>query len=322
MPAHRDELLAETDSHVNVAVLDRPARDVYLALGSEALQADLRAESTTEPVADTEQPDLPADEPDRALPLAAGRLALYEPPAAPPNALAVEASAPGQMITVEHFTWMFERYQTPIINYVYRLVGNRDEANDLAQDTFIKAYRALVNGSEIQVGALSSWLYKIASNTATDLIRRRRLIKWLPLSVFNEDRGVGAGMPDSQPGSQQTDTQNVTAAVMANAMNTYDGSRFENRIADREIVEGVLTRMPPNYRTALLLYEYEGFTVAETAEALSISPSAVKMRLMRARERFIKLYRETTGEHLAQFFQPRRGRHNKQASQLRIAIQA
>ncbi len=194
-------------------------------------------------------------------------------------------SAP--VVDVTQFEAIFTRFQTPICNYLFRLVGNREQALDLAQDVFVKAYRALAGGTTIQAGALSSWLYRIASNTATDALRRRRLIAWLPLSLFNEDRGIGAGMPsgDGDDGPQAT-------GMSLGAMSGYDGARFEQRVADREVVQTVLQQLPSKYAACLLLYEYEGFSCAEIAEMLDISASAVKMRLMRAREKFIKLYQQ------------------------------
>jgi RNA polymerase sigma-70 factor, ECF subfamily len=201
----------------------------------------------------------------------------------------------GQVVDVSDFEEIFTRFQTPLCNFVFRLVGNREQALDLTQDVFVKAYRALAGGTTIQAGALSSWLYRIASNTATDALRRRRLIAWLPLSLFNEDRGVGAGLPGgmeapgSQPGSGD-DSILGTSSVYAGG--GYDGARFEQRVADREIVQRVLDRLPPKYAACLLLYEHEGFSCAEIAEVLNVSPSAVKMRLMRARERFITLYKQ------------------------------
>jgi RNA polymerase sigma-70 factor (ECF subfamily) len=76
----------------------------------------------------------------------------------------------------------------------------------------------------------------------------------------------------------------------------YDGGRFEGRVADREIVERVLKQMPPKYAVCLWLYENDGRSCAEIAEILNISASAVKMRLMRARERFINLYKQEVSE--------------------------
>jgi RNA polymerase sigma-70 factor, ECF subfamily len=209
-------------------------------------------------------------------------------------------SEAGPVVDLSDFEEIFTRFQTPLSNFVFRLVGNREQAYDLTQDVFVKVYRALASGTTIQAGALSSWLYRIASNTATDALRRRRLISWLPLSLFNEDRGVGAGLPGGmegsggQPGSGD-DTLPGTASIFAGG--GYDGARFEQRVADREIVQRVLGRLPNKYAVCLLLYEHEGFSCAEIAEVLNVSPSAVKMRLMRARERFIALYKqEVSGE--------------------------
>ncbi|MGH2516513.1 MAG: RNA polymerase sigma factor [Ktedonobacterales bacterium] len=203
----------------------------------------------------------------------------------------------GPVVGIADFEEIFTRFQTPLTNFIFRLVGNREQAYDLTQDVFVKAYRALSAGTTIQAAALSSWLYRIASNTATDALRRRRLISWLPLSLFNEDRGVGAGMPGSETSSQQQGfaAEDVLTGAVGSFVGGYDGGRFEQRVADREIVQSILNKLPQKYASCLLLYEHEGFSCAEIAEVLNVSPSAVKMRLMRARERFIALYQQETG---------------------------
>src|SRR5690242_10675070 len=106
-----------------------------------------------------------------------------------------------QKIEVADFEAIFLRFQAPITNFIYHLIGNREQAYDLAQDVFVKAYKALLNGTTVQPGALSAWLYRIAANTTTDTLRRRRLIAWLPLSLFNEDRGIGAGVLSDSGGA-------------------------------------------------------------------------------------------------------------------------
>src|SRR3954469_19648924 len=78
----------------------------------------------------------------------------------------------------EAFGDLFERYQTPIVNYIYRLVSDWEAAADLAQDTFIKAYQALPRTDESLM--LGPWLYRIATNTALDALRRRKRIAWVP----------------------------------------------------------------------------------------------------------------------------------------------
>jgi RNA polymerase sigma-70 factor (ECF subfamily) len=194
----------------------------------------------------------------------------------------------GELVGLADFEVLFQRYQTPIINFVFRLVGNREQAYDLAQDVFVKAYKALAGGTKIHAGALSSWLYRIAANTATDALRRKRLIAWLPLSLFNEDRGVGGAGESGGSGTEE----GFPGAVSLYDGGSYNGGRFEQRVADREIVDAVLSKLPEKYAVCLLLYEHEGFSCNEIADILKVSPSAVKMRLMRARERFIALYQQ------------------------------
>src|SRR5256714_1700926 len=210
-----------------------------------------------------------------------------------------------QKVEVADFEAIFLRFQGPITNFIYHLIGNREQAYDLAQDVFVKAYKALLGGTVVQPGALSAWLYRIAANTTTDTLRRRRLIAWLPLSLFNEDRGIGAGVLSDSGGavsdgfsSNDEDSSSGRASNISSMYErgAYDGGRFEGRVADREIVERVFKQLPPKYAVCLWLYENDGLSCAEIAEILNISASAVKMRLMRARERFINLYKQEVSE--------------------------
>jgi len=205
-------------------------------------------------------------------------------------------------VNIADFEAIFLRYQTPITNFIYHLLGNREQAYDLAQDVFVKAYKALLGGTVVQSGALSAWLYRIATNTTTDTLRRKRIISWLPLSLFNEDRGIGAGVV-SESGNTSAesfpntgDEARATSSSSLYERNTYDGGRFESRVADREIVERVFRQLPTKYAVCLWLYENDGLSCAEIGQALNISSSAVKMRLMRAREQFIGLYQKEVGE--------------------------
>jgi len=210
-----------------------------------------------------------------------------------------------EQVDIADFEAIFLRFQAPITNFIYHLIGNREQAYDLAQDVFVKAYKALLGGTVVQPGALSAWLYRIAANTTTDSLRRRRLISWLPLSMFNEDRGIGAGVV-SDAGGASSDSFNGSSDEHSGEARTsvstmyerggYDGGRFETQVADREIVEHVFKQLPPKYAVCLWLYENDGLSCAEIANILKISPSAVKMRLMRARERFIGLYQKEVGE--------------------------
>jgi len=63
-----------------------------------------------------------------------------------------------QRVDVADFEAIFLRFQGPITNFIYHLIGNREQAYDLAQDVFVKAYKALLGGTVVQPGALSAWL--------------------------------------------------------------------------------------------------------------------------------------------------------------------
>jgi RNA polymerase sigma-70 factor (ECF subfamily) len=159
--------------------------------------------------------------------------------------------------------WSFERiyedFRTPIANYIYHLVGNRDQAEDLAHDTFLKAFKALPKmDSNLK---LSAWLYRIATNTAYDTLRRRKLIGFLPWDDLDHE----------PPDSESADPQ--------------------EKIGTTELVRETLKRMPTQYRAALLLYIQQGLSYAEIASALNIAESGVKMYLSRARTSFREHYR-------------------------------
>ena len=151
------------------------------------------------------------------------------------------------------FTEIFERYHHRIVNYLYGLVHDRELANDLAQDSFLKAYKALPRMDDDL--RLAPWLYRIAGNTAFSALRRRKLIRWLPL--------LNDGIETS----------------------SADGA-----IVEAEAVHRALAKLPPKYAAPLLLHSHEGLSCNEIAEIIGISPGAVKTRLFRAREAFRVAY--------------------------------
>jgi RNA polymerase sigma-70 factor, ECF subfamily len=172
-------------------------------------------------------------------------------------------AAPTGIQTGDH-TWSFDQiydeYKTPIYRYIYHLVGDREQADDLTQDTFLKAFRALPKmNANLK---LSAWLYRIATNTAYDALRRRKLIAWLPWQDL-----------DHEP----------TESESADPQETYGTT---------ELVRAALRRMPSHYRAALLLHHVEGYSNQEIAHALSLKKvSGVKMLLSRAYQSFRDHYR-------------------------------
>ena len=220
------------------------------------------------------------------------------------NTEPVASAPPCGTVQAADFEAIFLRFQGPITTFISHLIGNREQASDLAQDVFVKAYKALLDGAAIPTPALSAWLYRIAANTTTDTLRRRRLITWLPLSLYYDDRGIGAGVFSTTTGtttaghheSDEEGSGSGWLTASTHEQGGYQGGRFEDSVADREIIQRVFEQMPPRYGACLWLYEHEGLSCAEIAQGLSISVSAVKMRLTRARERFLALYRREMAE--------------------------
>lgn len=157
------------------------------------------------------------------------------------------------------FDELYAQYRTPLYTYIYRLIGDREQAADLLQETFVKVYRAL---ADLPTGpGRTPWLYRIATNTCYDALRRRRLIAWLPWT-----RDDSAFEPASQDGD------------------------VDERYALREGVQDALRLLPPSLRAPLLLHAVHGFAYADIAATLGISEAAVKMRVSRARAAFRQAY--------------------------------
>ncbi|MCA9863705.1 MAG: RNA polymerase sigma factor [Thermomicrobiales bacterium] len=153
------------------------------------------------------------------------------------------------------FATLFEQYHAPILNYLHRMVGDRAMAEDLTQDTFIKAYNALPSTRPDL--AFKPWLYRIATNTAISQLRRRKIVQWIPFL----------------PGHDHASDQSI-----------------ERSVGRRQDIEQTLSRLPQHYASALLLRHYQGLSLAETADALGITENAAKLRLFRARKAFAEIY--------------------------------
>ncbi len=154
------------------------------------------------------------------------------------------------------FASLYAQYQRPITGYLRRLVGNNEIAEDLAQETFLKAYRAL--GRTNDELNFRAWLYRIATNNALSDHRRQRIFQWIPFL----------------PGSREP-------AVEA---------RFVERVGVQELVEGTLQRLKPEHASLLLMRHHQGLSLDEIAIVLGVDASVAKARLFRARQSFMRAY--------------------------------
>jgi len=165
-----------------------------------------------------------------------------------------EMTRPSDDVRQVAFAQLFDEYSAPIYNYVLRMVADADRAADITQDTFIKAYRKLDTVNEAT--STRSWLYRIATNTAIDELRRRRMV-----SRIGDDQAGLADRPDSRPGPE--------AQVMAATLD------------DR--VQRALMTLRPNHRQCLLLSDLEDMSAQQIGEVMGLSYGAVRTLLCRAR---------------------------------------
>ena len=159
------------------------------------------------------------------------------------NILQGEASGFQELVT---------RYQKPVFGICYRMMRHREEAEDLTQEVFLKAYRYLRQYNHEH--KFSSWILKIATNTCIDAIRKKR-VDTMPL-----DEEI------------KTDQEDVSAE-----------KAFLQQEAHREI-ESAIAALPPDYRMVVLLYHHHGQSYQQIADNLDIPMSMVKNRLFRARK--------------------------------------
>lgn len=144
------------------------------------------------------------------------------------------------------------RHQDRIYRHLLHLTGSREEALELAQEVFIKAWEALPSWRPD--AQIHTWLYRVASNLALDLLRRRKVVQFV---VLEEDYDAPADAPS--PEAQLQAKQSMLA------------------------LDAALARLTPEQREIVLLREVEGLSYDEIAASLDLEEGTVKSRLARAR---------------------------------------
>lgn len=154
---------------------------------------------------------------------------------------------------------LVRRYQDRVYRHLLHLTGSREEALELAQEAFIRAWQALPEWRpDAQFG---TWLMRIASNAALDVLRRRKVVTFLPLE---DDYDAPAGAPGPEA---QLDARRRIVAL-----------------------DAALAKLTPGHREILLLREVEGLSYGELGEVLAIDEGTVKSRLARARAALLAVY--------------------------------
>ncbi|UCH36512.1 MAG: sigma-70 family RNA polymerase sigma factor [Armatimonadota bacterium] len=165
----------------------------------------------------------------------------------------------------ESFDELFERYERKIFNLIYRLIGDHEEATDLASETFVQALRSF-NRFRGEARPYT-WLYRIAINQCKNYFRRRDVRKRVHGPSLDE-RVAADG-----DGGVQREVADWRHAPQRNA---------ERRELQRE-VERAIAALSPDARMVVVLRDVHGFSYQEIAEMVGVSLEVVKARLFRAR---------------------------------------
>lgn len=157
-----------------------------------------------------------------------------------------------------------EKYGSKIYSIAYRLTGDAEEAKDLSQDVFVRVYRNL---HKYQPGTFEGWLYRITKNLFLDRMRRRRrvLLEPLPEEEWRQPE-------DEAPGPEE---------------------RLEQGLLRSDIDEA-LTRLPPDFRTAVVLCDVNGLSYEEIAAATGWPLGTVRSRIHRGRK-LLRAHLENAG---------------------------
>ncbi|MCL5283677.1 MAG: sigma-70 family RNA polymerase sigma factor [Armatimonadetes bacterium] len=175
-------------------------------------------------------------------------------------------------------------------NMAYRMTGNRDDAEDLLQEAYLRAYRSFQTYHRDM--PFESWFYRILSNLFIDGLRRRPRQKVVsldqPVSETNEEDGVALDIPDPTPNPEES------------FLTTHMAEPLENALAS----------LPEDFRLAVLFCDVDQMSYEEIANAMGTSIGTVRSRIHRGRQMLRRLLTANNGDHIRTTPRPRALQHN------------
>jgi RNA polymerase sigma-70 factor (ECF subfamily) len=166
----------------------------------------------------------------------------------------------------QSFALLLHRYRTPLVNFLYRMVRNREQAEDLAQEVFIRVYRA--RADYVPSAKFTTWLFRIATNLALNSVRDTRHQRMevsldAPVTVDSEEG-------DERPLDVAEKNPNIEEHLVQEAQ--------------RDMIRQAIDKLPEKQRAAVLLHKYQDLDYGEISKILSCSEGALKSLLFRAYE--------------------------------------
>jgi len=166
--------------------------------------------------------------------------------------------------TLEAYEILVKRYKDPLMNFVFRFVGDKDACTDIVQDTMIKFY--LKKDSYKSLAKFSTWIYTIAGNLAKNELKRRKRRTFISISNNDEEKSI------------QIEDKSFVAP-----------DRAADNLIKNEIIQKALLKVKPVYREVVILRDIQGFAYEEIAEMTGMSIGTVKSRINRGRTHLQKL---------------------------------
>ncbi|HYL69349.1 MAG TPA: sigma-70 family RNA polymerase sigma factor [Candidatus Limnocylindria bacterium] len=166
----------------------------------------------------------------------------------------------------QSFALLLQRYRSPLVNFLYRMVRGREEAEDLAQEVFLRVYRA--RKEYVPSAKFTTWLFRIATNLALNSVRDNRYQR-MEVSI---DAPVSA---DAEDGDERT-------LDVAEKRPNIEQHLIEE--ARSKMIRHAIEKLPEKQRAAVLLHKYQELDYNEIAKILECSESALKSLLFRAYE--------------------------------------
>ncbi len=171
------------------------------------------------------------------------------------------------------FHSLIERLQQPMIGYLHRLVGEREVALDLAQDTFLQVYKE-IDRSSVDSTSLDAWIYRIATNYGLRYLQRRRLKKML--SIFSP--------PSADTGEGSSAEDGYLMPIVE------PGLSVEDQVELRILVQQALATLKTKDAICLQLRYGNGLTYEQIGMVVDLTAEAVRKRVVRGVEKFRQVY--------------------------------
>ncbi len=198
---------------------------------------------------------------------------------------------------------LISEYYKLVFHTIFGLTGDWEESQDLTQETFQKALKAIddaraVSGEDFHPRA---WLLRIAVNTVHMQHRRRNLFRFIPFSFMQKGKGK------TETSEQETESDSLSAQaapVQPAGYGAAEGADPAELVAERDAVQRTMARLSEPLRECLLLSVLGDFSSGEIATMLDLQEAAVRQRLARARKQFQQFYALESGEQLDESVRP------------------